>query len=999
MEVSKFRRKISPYERLYWGGQKVVPPFVIQVFVEGEGTVPLSELELAVAQASQSCPGARMIARGKFWEDQGQTPPVRVVPRNQYDGFHLNEIPALRESLDPVQGPTCEVLFIPGEKPVLIFRAFHGVMDGRGVLFWIQEVFRALRGEPLRGATSSLTDVELVAQLGYEKRRRKLSFQSEFPLRSPSFSDRSFFWKRRTLPGKHPALVAKLASAAAAFSQRDQIRWMVPVDIRHHDPKLQSTANLSLPIFLDVQKGDSWEVLHERILKSLAQKQELSFDGSEWALSKIPVRGIEAFVRAALRIQHQRERYLASGVLSHLGKIELKDYSGGDFFARTVYSLPVHVGFAPLSFVATECPDHVELTVSCSTGSGLEKEMDGLLEQITERLSPSMKQSRMGSGVSRDFPEDQTISHLFEKQVRISPHALAFPGVTYERLNQSANEVAHLLRSEGIGPGQIVGLLADRTENTMAGLFGILKAGAAYLPIDPQYPDDRVQFMLEDSGAQVCLTQNSYQSRVSAFFSNKIISFEDVDFRASRPPVELTAGPRDLVYVIYTSGSTGRPKGVQIEHRSLVNYVHWATEAYQVDSTTRFALFTSLAFDLSATSIFLPLLTGGSVELFPEELSHLTFRKILESGTINALKLTPTHLELLARLGLNPVGIKTVIVGGEQLKGSVALRAQEMFGKDCQIINEYGPTEATIGCMTFVFDSQRDGRLAAVPIGIPIQNTGILLLDSQRQEVAFGEVGEIFITGEGLARGYLNREELNREKFVQLKDGLRAYQTGDLAQILEDGQLLYLGRKDDQLKIRGYRIEPGEVESVLASHPQIAQAAVIGRSGVEGGDPTLWGYYVPSLIENGTPLKEDELRVDLEKKLPHYLVPSFLIPVKAIPMTVNGKVDVKSLPCPSFDQNPSRSSLLGRDEIERIVSSIWAQILEIEEEFLGLDSHFYELGGDSLKMVEMLAMVSETWGNEKGEERFLRQMRPVIQNPTLETVCRTIRACETEIAN
>lgn len=997
--VSLFQRRISPVERLYFTGRKVASPFVIQIFVEGDGEIALQDLQSAVEKASASCPGSRLTAQGRFWKDCGQTPPVREIQQCSFDGYGFDAIQDLKRSLDPHLGPTCEVLLIRGKLTTVIFRAFHGVMDGKGVLWWMEDVFRALRKEEPRGADSARMDADLLEELG-AKARRKVELDSPFPLRlgtGPVTGTHSFFWKRRTIPGVHPALAAKISSVVSAFSVHQRIRAMVPVDLRRHDPLLQSTANLSLPIMLDLQKGEAWESIQKTLLTSLSKKQELAYDGSEWALSNLPYWAMESLVRAGIEFQNRRRVYLASAIVSHLGKVELNTFSGAGFSARTIYSLPVHAGFVPLSFVAVECPGDVELTLSSAEGKGLEQEAEKLLDQITETLTPSHGPRWIKESTNRPFPSNQTFIQLFHERVKLSPNrsALVWTSVmTYAELDCRANTVAHLLRERGVKAGSIVGLMASRTPQVIVGLFGILKTGAAYLPLDPQYPDERIRFMLEDSGTTICLTGEEHSAeqstnRLASIFGHEVLSLGQIDFSTIFPDVEPGTQAGDLAYLIYTSGSSGRPKGVQIENRSLVNYLSWAIDAYQIHEDTRFALFTSLAFDLSVTSLLLPLLCGGSVELFPEELNHLTLKRIVEGGEVNALKLTPTHLEMISRLKLNPNGVQIIVVGGEQLKGSVAARAQEMFGLECRIINEYGPTETTVGCLAHEFNPLMDGPLSPVPIGLPISNIQVFLMDPQGSPVGVGEMGELFFGGSGLARGYLNREELNQEKFVSFANGERAYRTGDLARVLDTGELEFLGRLDDQLKIKGHRIEPGEVETVLLENSKIASAAVIGRVLSEGSDPLLCAYFVPRAN-----VTEKELRSELERKLPRYLVPSFFIELKSIPITVNGKVDVQALPSPTFDLTRFEPSVL--DEVERSVAQVWAKVLIVSIENIETKSHFYHLGGDSLKMAEMLSAVADgiiIRSHEKDfrEKKFMEQLHLIIRDPTLENVSRAVR--------
>jgi amino acid adenylation domain-containing protein len=985
-DAPPFRRPISATERLYFAGARLAPPFAIAIVVEGRGAIDRVALEAAVAEASRACPGARLVARGREWKDGGVAPKVRDVSG---DGFEALEATVLREPLDPERGPTCEVVIVRREPFTLVFRAHHGVMDGKGALTWVKDVFRALRGEAPEGATSTETDLGLLEKLRPDGRRPKLALDCPSPWGAAPVTDTQFFWRRRTLRGAHPGLVAKIASIVVDASGEDHLRFMVPVDLRRHVPAMASTANMSLPIFLDAARGERWEEIHERLLGALADKRELARDGTEGAMGKMPLWGLAGIINLAVRRQRKTGKYLGAGVLSHLGRIDLAAFSAAPFEATTLYSLPVHAPLAPFSLVAVECASHVELTLSAPVGDGMEARADALLDRIVAALAADHVWP--GNRTDAPFPAHETIVRLFEAQAASTPDATALVQgertVTYRELDRRANLVAHALRSRGVGATSIVGLLSDRTIDALVALWGILKAGAAYLPIDPQYPRERIGYMLADTAAPICLAQATYESHLAGVFAGETLRLDGLDDGTAPAAPSAVAGPDDRVYVIYTSGSTGRPKGVQITHRNLVNYVHWARHVYDVDAASRFALFTSLSFDLSATSFLVPLLAGGSVALVPEELDHVTLQTVLERSGANALKLTPTHLELMGRLGLVPAGYRTIVVGGEQLKGAVAARAQEMFGPQCRIINEYGPTETTIGCVYHVFDLARDGRAAAVPIGLPSWNVRIHLLDPERAPVARGATGEIYIAGEGLARGYLNRDELNRERFVHLDDGTRAYRTGDLARILPDGVLEFLGRTDDQIKIRGHRIEPGEIARALEEHPRVKRAVVLGRAPGAQQEKLLCAYVVAEPA-----IDEAEARAYLEARLPRHMVPSFFVPIDHVPLTVNGKIDARALPDPFAGRARTDGASAPRDEVEAAVAAIWSSLLKLDAGGLAPDADFYRLGGDSLSMVEMLSAVARRVVGAGHEAAFMQSARPIIKHPTLDNVCRAVNA-------
>ncbi|GGM60089.1 hypothetical protein GCM10012275_34060 [Longimycelium tulufanense] len=981
-----FRRPISPTERLYLAGEALTPPFALQVVIEGEGRLDPEALTHAVARTAEACPGTRLVRRGRLWVDSGSPPPVRVVDGALLDRTSLVGVPALGRRLDPLAGPTCEVLLLDGDPHTVVFRAFHGVMDGRGVLTWMSDVFRVLRGAQPVGAMSPTTDQTMVSRLAAPGRRPRLRFRWPSPLGGNGTRAPGMMWRRRPVDGHHPGLVARLASAVAELAPGPACRVMVPVDLRRHDPGLASTANLTLPIFLDARRGETWEQIHERLLAALAEHQEVTWGGAERLVPALPLVAVRAMVGALGACSTLRGRYAMSAIVSHLGKVDRTEFRTDSFRPTTVYALPVHDPVTPVSLAAVECGDRTELILACRGDMQVARRAEGFLDHLEESLHRNTARTWSGNDTTTALPTGLTVTGLFREQVARTPDAVALTDpdrtLTYAELDRSSDAVAHELISRGVGAGHVVGLLAERTTAAIVGIWGVLKAGAAFVPVDPNHPDRRITDVLDDAKVVFCLVTQQYRGRVPSGQGCTPIVLEDLP--ASAPIPDDTVTPTDLAYVIYTSGSTGKPKGVQIEHRNLVNYVLWARRFFGVDTTMRFGVIGSFAFDGTWHSVFVPLVSGGSVALAPGHLNHVKLRDLLDRSEANALLVTVTHLDLILRLGFTSRGVRIVAVGGEQLRGTIAARAQEAFGPDCRIVNVYGPTEATIVCTAHVFDPERDATSAVVPIGVPVDNMRVFLLDPDHRHVAEGEVGEIHLAGAQLARGYLGRTDLDRTCFVRLADGTRVYRTGDLATLLPTGVLEFVGRVDDQVKIRGHRIEPAEVESVLAEHPGVRGALVVARG--HGREKALWAYVVAE-----PEFSVRQAREYLVERLPDYMVPSAICLVPEFPTTINGKVDVAALPEAAPDQEQAAADAVERDEVTGAVSHIWADLLSVEDTGLDDNSDFHRLGGDSLALVEMFAAVARTVVGPAGEAAFMSDLQHVIRNPTLGQVCHAAR--------
>lgn len=436
----------------------------------------------------------------------------------------------------------------------------------------------------------------------------------------------------------------------------------------------------------------------------------------------------------------------------------------------------------------------------------------------------------------RDYPAEQTVAELFAAVAEREPDAVAVRSadtghtLTYRELNARANQLAHALRKRGVGPDVLVGVFMQRAPETVVALLGVLKAGGAYVPMDPAYPPERLAFMLDEIDAPVLVTQPELLPRLPEHRAAVIaldLGWEAIRDEPTSDPSPC-AGPEDLAYVMYTSGSTGTPKGAMIRQRGLVNYLWWAKETYTGGRALAFPFFSSLSFDLTVTSLFTPLISGGSILVYGEEERGLPpVLRVFRDNAVDIVKLTPTHLTLLQEMDLRGLRIQGLIVGGEDLKRVLARRILDCFGGDVTIYNEYGPTETVVGCMIHRFDPALDTE-PSVPIGTPAANAEIYVLDENQMPVPTGVIGEIYIGGAGVARGYLKRPELSAERFVAhpFRPGATLYRTGDLARWTPAGRLAFLGRADGQVKLRGYRVELGEIEAALLAHESVLACVV-----------------------------------------------------------------------------------------------------------------------------------------------------------------------------
>ncbi|MCP5053344.1 MAG: amino acid adenylation domain-containing protein, partial [bacterium] len=574
------------------------------------------------------------------------------------------------------------------------------------------------------------------------------------------------------------------------------------------------------------------------------------------------------------------------------------------------------------------------------------------------------------NNTAEDFPREKTIHGLFEDRVETIPDSIALTGenskhhLTYRHLNHRSGQLARRLNEEGVQTGTIVGIMMNRSLEMVIGIMGILKSGGAYLPIDPDYPGERIDFMLRDSGANVL---------VSWLDGLVVRRLNAPDEPTNKPSNHQTIKPTNLAYIIYTSGSTGKPKGVAVEHRNVVRLIKHSN-FIDIEDGDRLLLTGSFVFDLTTFEIWWPLLNGLQLVLADHDLilNAGKLQKVLMNNRVTILHLIPQLLKLLAAQNDRIfVGLRVLLLGGDVVDpGYVNRLRDKFFSRGLKILHMYGPTENTTFSTFFPVDKDYDTR---IPIGSPVSGTTVYILDHYYGLKPVGVTGELYVGGDGVTRGYLNRPELTNEKFLRMFHGQGAafskkapgcrrpviYKTGDLARWLPDGNIEFLGRIDHQVKIRGYRVELGEIENRLLSHEKVKNAVVIAAGG-DNEEKYLCAYVVPmggDIISNEK-LDVPGLRDELSLVLPDYMVPAYIMQLDKIPLTNSGKVDKRLLPEPELELIETEYTA-PVDPLEETLVSVWADVLNIERNRIGTGSNFFKLGGHSLKAVRLISGIQK----------------------------------------
>ncbi len=556
------------------------------------------------------------------------------------------------------------------------------------------------------------------------------------------------------------------------------------------------------------------------------------------------------------------------------------------------------------------------------------------------------------------LPADRNIVDFIEEAAQNHPDSTAVSfedrDLTYRELNARSNQLAHQLIDQGVGADVFVGIYIERSLEMVVALLGVLKSGGAYVPLDPAFPENRLRFMVQDSGLRIIVTQASLKSTVPADDTRKIIldaSRENINRESAETPAR-TIKSTDLAYAIYTSGSTGKPKGVQIPHGALLNFLLSMAERPGLGRDDVLLAVTTLSFDIAGLEIYLPLLRGARAVIASRDVTAdgIRLRRLLERSGATVMQGTPATWRLLLAAGWEHTRGLKILCGGEALPWTLA---EQLIERGDSVWNLYGPTETTIWSTIEKVEKESRSVLqdGVVPIGRPIANTQVYVLDRALQPVPIGVPGELCIGGDGLARGYLNPPELTSEKFVPDPFGdtleRRLYRSGDLVLFEPDGKLKFLGRMDHQVKVRGFRIEMGEIESVLNAHPDIQESIVIKREDASG-DARLFAYIIAKI-----PLDDAALREHMQAKLPDYMVPSAIVALDAFPLTPNGKVDRRSLPEPGGQQLDTRVEYVApRNETETTIAGLWEGVLKIDR--AGVHDNFFAMGGHSLKATQLM---------------------------------------------
>jgi amino acid adenylation domain-containing protein len=967
--MKNYFRAASPNERIYIEAQKLFSPLYIQCLFQGESSLDLNDLSQAVKKVTAVCPGARLIYKKGKWIDSQLCPEVCELHCGAFDGYNVDVLKLNERVVDISEKPPIEVILLRGKTTGLLFRIFHGIMDGQGALLFIKNVFKALRQDAVIGIDSPHNDLTLLKEIGY-KRSHDMGFPTKKILANKeSWVDyEKISTKRITIDGDYKCLVAKMIKVLTDSFIDDVSLFMVPVSLRKKKEDLLCTANLVLPIFIKSTKKLSVQDINTQLIEKIRNDEYLNMNNAgQGLLGHLPspilnnVLSIYNFLCESLNV------YSTSGTISYVGQYALEDFSCPLFTCQTFYSIPLCTPFSPVSVVAYKNDHAIEISISY-----YERIISGdMMDKIASEMVDEIRGTRVYKLLNETAKERDVTSlcasmtesfDKFSDRVAVNEAGREW---TYKALDEESNRIK-LALLKTLEPNQKnVFILMERSVDFVSAVVACIKSGLTFIPLDTNDFDGQSMALIESCDYPVLVNDTS--SLLIGDKNNKIninhIDINHIDLNDAFDYENDGLLNNDIVYRIYTSGTTGKPKGVNINNRNIVNYLLWAKDTYSMNTTNNFAFFTSTAVDLTITSYLLPLITGGTVHAYKEKLNPLILRDILNNDHINCFKMTPSHLRLINSLGLKlrkPLKNKVLILGGEQLKFSILSSSNAIFDETCLIVNEYGPTETTIGSLYNIVEDRHIEK-GVVPIGKPIDNTEVLLLKEGLQ-VGQGEIGHLYIGGSGVSLGYT--EEETNDSYVW-HGGKRYYKSGDLAYLNEKNKYVFVSRQDQQIKINGRRVELESLESIVSEHHAVSDSIV--RFDEKRRHLIL--YYISDVG-----MSDNDFINFLKGKVAEYALPAYFIKLESIPLLKTGKIDEKRLKEIYLEHGSRPTTIKNRVVLTKLQESIqrlYGKILNLENDRIDIEESFINLGGDSLGYIELTNEIIKSFIDEKDEKRML----------------------------
>lgn len=930
-------RKISNVEQLYEDVQSATNAYAIQYLFKIKTIKNLKELERTINQTIKNRPGTNIyIKKGYYYHQQK---PIKIQCLKFSNQKTLYDAEILRKKID-LSNHSLEVFYIKtNTSKYLLFRFSHSVLDGKGALLFIQNIINSLNKKALVACENTINEKEFVKKLTYYKKR-----EPKFPIivnkKSSPINQYKVKWKIIEIDEYIPAIIAKLSCILAKEFDSNQTRFMIPTDLRRHNRTNNYMGNLTLPIFLNVGKNDNYEKVNGDLLYNLKCNKELNLSNTPHDTYRYVPRFVRSLgIKIGCKAINHYNKYSIGAIISHLGRINIDDYSNNLFEIEDFISLPVQQPLGAFSIVILEHSHKTNIAISYYEGQFKEDYLNELTQKIRQNLRPYIYTFNNTTVKYNDNYANILMTNL--KNMSDQPAIIADKNqYTYYDLLVNIEKLNGLFKQKSVH-GPII-LYLERSFDYISAVLACIFNKITFIPVDKTTKKNQLDTIIKESKAYFILSDSALQTTI-----NVLLTAQKNNVKRKR--IVFKYNGDDEAYNIYTSGTTGTPKCIPITNNNLNNYLMWCKNQYKTSAPMVAPLFTSISVDLTMTSTILPLLCNGAIKVFPDNFNHNTLKKIFNDKKINLIKLTPTHLSFFKPLDNDQQKELIVIIGGENLPVKYCKTLQSSF-KKATIYNEYGPAETTVGTIYHIYNQKEDTE--NVPIGVPINNTGVVLYDNSiitKQN----QTGEILISGDSVFRGYKN----TRKNPFKLINGIKYYRTGDYGYI-HNNKLFYLGRQDNQIKKHGYRVELNDIQNTLMRIDSVKDAVVISE------DKLIYAF-----IKTSDKVTSRQILNLLASVSPNYAIPDRLAIVKHFPINSSGKIDKQKLikTIEIADKTTKRLSS-NRYDLLNVLNSI--KTIEAPN----WNKPLIEIGLDSLDMVTFIQKCQETYIKEQNEDSFVSEI-------------------------
>ena len=942
----KYIRDISSNEQLYLDMQDFTSTYGINFLFKIKRIKNIKKIEQAINAVVNNNKGSNVFLRnGKYYLNDDNIK-INIINDDSDDVYNLD---ILKTKLD-YEKESLKVYMINNKKDKYLFFQFsHAVMDGKGALLFIENLMSYLKDEELIICSNRLTEKEYLKDLEYNKNKvNKLPYIIH--PKSKKISEYKIKWRMIDIDGYIPALVAKIAYFLKKEFSNDTVQYMIPTDIRRHNKEENFIGNLTLPIFLEAKDNETYQMINGKLLYSLKNKEELNMNhASYFGYEKFPKFIRNLIVKTGTKLTGNIDKFSIGAIISFLGRVNLESFSNKYLDFSEFISLPTHQPFGAFSLVLIEYNNKTRISLAYYENQFDDEYILELLEKLKYNLVDNIY--NFNNTVKK---YDTDYINLFKEVLNNNGEDIAVidekKEYTYNDLLNNIKKYIKYFKENKIHSQDTVILYIERSFEFVSAYMACTLSGVIFIPIDKTIAKDRFSQIVELSKCKVILTDDTDFEGLNYNFKNIF----DIDDNVRDVFIDMEYKPNNILYKIYTSGTTGVPKAVPISNKNFNNFILWIKDVAKTKNKIVMPLFTSLSVDLTMPTLYLPLICGGTIKTYKGIFNSNIMKRIVNDKDINVIKGTPTHFSFVK--DGNYKNKEVVIIGGEKLSSNLCKKLSKCFNSDCNIINEYGPTEATVGCTYYVYQNNDEGVL---PIGQPIYNTKALIFADNKVVYQNKKQGELLIGGDSVFDGY---SDIDIDCFYKI-DGEKYYRTGDIAYI-DNQNIYYVDRIDNQVKIKGNRVELDEIKNCINNINGVVDSIVLYED-------NLYAFVI-----NKSKIKDQDIIDKLKEKFPSYMIPKKIYFLKEFPILDGGKIDKKQL-LQKIDKNIKIQNIENNDVLLDLLVNVKSDVL------LDKNKSLFDLGLESFDIISYLQLIVDNFIDEENEEKFMANVLERINDITL----------------